>query len=147
MGNAAQASPRSVSRILSFCLGMLNNTRQICYPAFASVVAWEWLLANHFCRQGNGVLIAEQVVGVQLLDMIFRYNFVFCLLACCWKVFRVIILVWDNFHFSACSSFEFHFLLLPPPFPPPPSTFPLSPSLLLPLEQTDMVHWGHVRIR
>ena len=112
MGNAVQASPRSVSRILSFCLGMLNNTRQICYPAFASVVAWEWLLANHFCRQGNGILIAEQVVGVQLLDMIFRYNSVFCLLACCWKVFRVIILVWDNFHFSACSSFEFHFLIV-----------------------------------
>lgn len=34
-------------------------------PCLVPLAAWEWLLTNHFCRQGNGVLIAEQVVGVQ----------------------------------------------------------------------------------
>lgn len=77
-------------QILSFSFGLVSNSRQFFSPAFASVAAWKWLPANHFCRQGNGVLIAEQVVRVQF-D--FRYNFVFCLSACCWKVFSAVILL------------------------------------------------------
>lgn len=51
--------------ILSFSFGLVSDSRQFFRPAFASIAAWKWLLANHFCRQGNGALIAEQVVRVQ----------------------------------------------------------------------------------
>lgn len=67
MDIAVHAASGQVFRILNFYFGLVSGSRQFfpILPLSLLHAAWQWLLANHFCRQGNDILIAEQVVGVQ----------------------------------------------------------------------------------